>query len=176
MRTEGDLLRPVVYGLVLASVGVLVGVVINIVADWWIGMLPKTADYERTTLPPVFWLAYAACGPLLVAIGILLRALLLHVCLMIVGGASRGLGATFRALCYAQTYAVAMLVPVCGWLAAGFWGIFLEIVGVKVAHRTTYGRAVAAYLIPMVLACVCVFVVFWMFGTAIMASMRNLPH
>ena len=176
MRTEGNLLRPVVYGLVLASIGVLVGALLNIVVDKWVEMLPKSVETQRTTMPAAFWLAYAACGPLLVAIGIFIRALILHLCLMIVGGASRGLGATFRALCYAQTYAVAMLVPICGWFAAGFWGVFLEIVGVKVAHRTTYGRAITAYLIPTLLVCACLIFVFMMFGTAIMASMKNLPH
>jgi hypothetical protein len=92
-------------------------------------------------------------APILVIIGVFIGAAILHLMLMIVGGANNGFEATVRVVCYAQTYQLAGIIPICGGLVSLVWSIVLYVVGLAAAHRTTQGKAVLAVLLPVVLCC-----------------------
>jgi hypothetical protein len=100
----------------------------------------------------------AACSilfaPVGAVIGLFLAALVVHVCLLIVGGvasSASGFEGTFRVLAYSSVASLANVVPFVGGLIAFFWGFALVVLGFVRIHKTTTGRAVAALLIPLVL-------------------------
>jgi hypothetical protein len=92
-------------------------------------------------------------APIFIVIGVFIGAAILHLMLMIVGGANSGFEATVRVVCYAQTAQLAGIIPFCGGLISLVWAIILYVIGLARAHRTTQGKAVLAVLLPVVLCC-----------------------
>jgi hypothetical protein len=70
--------------------------------------------------------------------------------LRIVGGANARLETTVRAAVYAQSVIIFNWVPILGPLVGGIWGLVLLIIGLKQMHSTSYGRVLAAVLLPVV--------------------------
>jgi hypothetical protein len=117
-----------------------------------------------------FWLGFAACSPLIVGVGLVLNTLLLHLFLMMLGGAKRGMAATLRALSYSYTAMLAGVVPGCGSLIGALWYLYLIVTGLAKAHGISYGKAAVAVILPVVLCGVCfVILMFGAFG-ALMSS------
>jgi len=109
--------------------------------------------------------------PLLVVVGIFIASAIIHLCLMVVGGANKSFETTFRVLAYAHgSSAVIQMLPVCGGLIAGIWGIVVSCIGLARAHETTTGRALLAILLPVILCCGLgvVLVVFFGVGAALL--------
>lgn len=105
--------------------------------------------------------------PLATIVGIFIWTIILHVCLLIVGGLSKsksGFEGTFRAASYAQTAQIAQIVPVLGSLVAAVWNIVLVVIGCMSLHETTTGKAVVAVLIPFILCCTCAAIGVMMMG------------
>lgn len=101
--------------------------------------------------------------PVQVLLGLFIGTAIVHLGLMIVGGANSGFEATFRVLAYATgALAPLQIIPVLGPFVAGVWGLVLEVIALKELHETTGGKAAFAVLAPLLLACLCVggFVVF----------------
>jgi hypothetical protein len=100
-----------------------------------------------------------ALGALVV--GALINAGVVHVFLLIVGGARRTFEATFCVVAYASaTTSLLQIVPVCGTLAALVWQLVILIIGLAAAHQTTTGKSAVAVLMPMLLCCGAVFALF----------------
>jgi hypothetical protein len=91
---------------------------------------------------------------LFVIIGVFLAAAILHLMLMIVGGATSGFEATVRVVCYTYTAQLAGILPLCGGIITLIWTVILYVAGFTVVHRTTQGKALVAVLLPVVLCCV----------------------
>jgi hypothetical protein len=92
--------------------------------------------------------------PVFVAVGVLIGSAILHLCLMLVGGAHRDFETTFRVLCFScgSTYPL-MIVPICGGLISGIWCLVCECIGLAKAHNTTTGQALLAVLLPVIVCC-----------------------
>ena len=52
------------------------------------------------------------------------------------------------------------LIPVCGGLIGGIWGLVVVIIGLAEAHEISRGTAAAAVLIPWALCCLGIGVLF----------------
>jgi hypothetical protein len=78
----------------------------------------------------------------------------LHLCLMIVGGARKPFETTFRVVCFSSgsTYPLSM-IPICGGFIAAVWNIVLECIGLARAHEIDTGKAVMAVLLPVIVCC-----------------------
>jgi hypothetical protein len=111
-------------------------------------------------------------APVLVIIGVFIAAAVLHLMLMIVGGANSGFEASVRVVCYAQTAQLAAVIPLCGGLVAAVWAVVLYVVGLAAAHRTTTGKAVLAVVLPVVLCCGLMAILLFMGVLAGVASSR----
>lgn len=61
----------------------------------------------------------------------------------------RGIGTTAHGLCYGAAPQVVNIVPFLGWLVSSLWSLFLAIVAVQKLHDTTFGRALAAVVVPV---------------------------
>lgn len=98
-------------------------------------------------------LIFAAFSPLFIIIGVLVTSLVIHVFLLLFGGAHYGFVATFRTVCYASAPEILQVIPLCGGLASGIWCFVLWVIGLAAVHRTTMLRSFAAVTVPTVACC-----------------------
>jgi hypothetical protein len=92
--------------------------------------------------------------PFGVALGMFILTGILHVCLMIAGGAKRDIEATFRVVAYSTgATAIWNIIPWVGDMISSIWQLVCQIIGLKEAHQTTYGRVILAFLIPLIVCC-----------------------
>jgi len=83
---------------------------------------------------------------------------IVHLLLMLFGGANRGYEATFRTMSYANgSVAIFYLFPICGAYVAIVWSLVVQIIGLREIHETSGGKAAAAVLVPIgfCIACLC---------------------
>jgi len=152
-----------VYGMILGLVGGYVGLFWEYLMRRasagepipWLDSLPPDMQEAFTySQNPLFLLAYAVCLPVLAAIAMFLWAGIVHLVLMMLGGAKHGYEATFRTLAYAYgSTALFQAVPFCGGLIALVWSLVVQIIGLKEMHETGGGKAAAAVLLPLLLCC-----------------------
>jgi hypothetical protein len=102
--------------------------------------------------------------PLLIVIGLFIYSGIVHLCLMMVGGANRPFETTFRVLAFSQGSAGPLqIIPLCGGLISGVWALVCDCIGLARAHETDTGRAVLAVFLPVIVCCGGVLIAF-MFG------------
>ena len=98
------------------------------------------------------------CGivliPICAVIGSFIGGGILHLFLMMFGGAKEGFETTMRAYCYpagaTQTLGV---IPGLGSLVALIWFPVVLAIALKEMHKTEYWKVILAILIPLVLCC-----------------------
>lgn len=135
------------------------------------GTGPRPSPYGGLSEAAV-QIGIAVMTPLLFPIVLVIRAAVLHVILMVVGGAKGSFNQTLRALCYSSAPQLLLLVPVIGSLFAWVWCLVVEIIAIARVHRTGYGQAAAAILAPVILLCVCGIAAFAAAGAAIFAALK----
>jgi hypothetical protein len=164
-----DLVRPIAYFVVFALFNVAIGQVWRFV--FW---SPETSGMElipKEIFQQAPWLQSLIARPSLVVVAVLMVIAplvnliflfiwsgIIHLFLMMVGGAASGFAATLRVICYSQTAGIAAIVPFVGGIIQLVWGLVLQIMGLSQAHRTTGGKAAFAVIAPLVLCCGCVIV------------------
>ena len=94
----------------------------------------------------------AALSPILIPIALLITTAVIHVFLLLFGGAKEGFLASFRVLCYASAPELFQLIPFCG-IVSGIWWIVIAGIGLKAVHRTTSPRAFGAVIVPLLVCC-----------------------
>lgn len=90
-------------------------------------------------------------APIGLVLGISIAFVVIHLMLLILGGARQGAGTTFRVLCYSYGPTLFSIVPVLGGLVGSIWLIVLCIIGLREAHRTDGWRVGLAIVLPVVL-------------------------
>jgi hypothetical protein len=88
----------------------------------------------------------------------LVWAAIIHVSLMVIGGAKHGFETTFRVICFGcfSVLPPSMflnLVPYLGFFAAVVWTVVVLIYGISRAHEISGGKATAAVLLPVGVCC-----------------------
>lgn len=150
----GPLPRPVLYYL-------LVTVVAALFTLWWSALgIGFTPPVGLTGGEPVGGSRSAEAllqffaTPFVALFSLLLWTLVLHLLVLLLVPAERRRGptATARALCYASGPTIFSAVPFLGTLVGMVWSVVLQVVGLREAHRTTTGRAVAIVLLPLATA------------------------
>lgn len=172
MPVAGDISRPLLYAVIVGSVGPIVAQIYSIflpnpyvhVLRRYLGSRVGEEIFARPGIAGVFGIFVV---PVAVVFGIFLGAGIVHLCLMLVGGATNGFVTTLRVVCYASTGQLAQVVPIIGGLVAMVFVVILEVRGLATAHRTTVGKAIAAVLIPVGLCCVCVLGLIAAFGAVL---------
>jgi hypothetical protein len=98
--------------------------------------------------------AFIVLIPLFVVIGLFIGSAIVHLCLMIVGGANQSFETTFRVLAFSQgSTGPLQMIPVCGGLISGVWALVCSCIGLARAHDTDTGRAVLAVFLPLIVCC-----------------------
>ena len=88
-------------------------------------------------------------SPILVSVGVIVKAALIHLVLMLLGGNKLGFEATFRVSAYSEAASVLALLPFCGPVLGVVWSLVVVIIGLYSIHETEPWRAVIAVLAPM---------------------------
>ncbi len=180
MSVAGDLGRPLIYAVILGWVGIIAGQLYNIA--FRSAMMPLLAPFAHHGMGLGFGMGVAVnvavmiAAPVLILLGLFIGGAIVHLFLLMVGGANSGFAATIRVMCYATTVHVLQVIPLCGGLIGAVWAIVLEIIGLAIAHRTTQGKAAVAVLLPLALCCACVALLFAVAGAAIMAAISRAAH
>ncbi|MGH7491807.1 MAG: YIP1 family protein [bacterium] len=155
----GDIGSPLLFAF-------LIGMVATLISSFWqyqlfdsfsqFSEMPEMEGFERFL--GTGWnrgmLRFMVLGsPLWVVLSIFLRAAILHLMMIIVGGNRHGWEATFRAVNYSVGPQLFAIVPWCGDVVALFWWLVLTVIGLREMHETTAGRVLLALLLPFVLCC-----------------------
>ena len=165
MKREGGFGEPLIYAVVGGSVGAIVAFLFSLLFHSF-GMLTD----QRNPLGAMAGMGIGSIGfiiliPLFIVIGLFIGAGIIHLCLMIVGGANQPFETTFRVLAFTQgSTGVLQLIPVCGGLIAAVWGIVVNCIGLARAHETDTGRAVLAVFLALVVCCGLSLVLLFMIG------------
>ncbi|PYK69123.1 MAG: hypothetical protein DME45_03795 [Verrucomicrobia bacterium] len=154
MKREGGFGEPLIYAVVGGSVGAIVAFLFSLLFHSF-GMFAG----QRNPLGAMAGMGIGSIGfivlvPLAIVIVLFIGAGIVHLCLMIVGGANQPFETTFRVLAFTQgSTGVLQLIPVCGGVIAAVWAIVVNCIGLARAHETDTGRAVLAVLLPLILCC-----------------------
>jgi hypothetical protein len=124
----------------------IVGFIYSLIISACLLSDPKGAQKELGLFGMVFLpLLMGGCAPIVLFLITLFYGLILHLCLILFGGAKQGLRTTLQVVAYAQ----APIVYLCG-----IWSLVLCIIGLKVAHRTDTWRSFLAVLMSQFLCCI----------------------
>jgi len=92
--------------------------------------------------------------PIFLAALAFISAGLVHLALILVGGAKRPFEATFRVACYAGgATALLQLLPMCGAIVSSIWNFICMVIGLSQVHGIGKGRAAVAVLLPSLVCC-----------------------
>jgi hypothetical protein len=165
MKTEGGLGEPLIYALIGGCVGGIVSLLLSLGLQS-MGLFAGQRDtFAVMAGMGIGSIAFIILIPIFIVLGLFIGAAIVHLCLMIVGGANKSFEATFRVLAFSQgSTGPLQMIPVCGGLIAGVWALVVNCIGLARAHETSTGRAVLAVLLPLVVCCGGAIVLAAMFG------------
>jgi len=157
MPTVGGIGQPLLFGIMAAWVGIAVSAVWSLLFS---GMSLPFIDSDRLGvagamlgMSTAMTVAIIFVAPIITIIAVFVEAAILHVMLMLVGGAHKGFEATARVCAYAQASQLAQIIPICGGILSLVWSLILLIVGLSEAHGTSRGKAAVTVILPVVLCC-----------------------
>ena len=157
MPTAGGIGRPLLFAIIVGWIGIAISALwMLLFGGMWLPFLDRSqlgelgAAFGLSTGMTVMMMVAA---PFLVIIGVFIQAAILHLMLMLIGGANSGFEATTRVCSYAYTAQLAQILPFCGGILATVWSLILLIVGLATTHRITRGKAAVAVVLPLVLCC-----------------------
>ncbi|HVN32789.1 MAG TPA: YIP1 family protein [Thermoanaerobaculaceae bacterium] len=178
MSLTGTLGRPLLYAVIFGWLGIIASQAYSLAfrgaIHGFLSSLPGYSPRLAFGLPVAATAAVMIFAPVLVLLGIFIWSAIVHLFLMLVGGANTGFASTVRAVAYSSTVQIVQVIPLCGGTIAAVWALVLYIIGLAIAHRTTQGKSALAVLLPLALCCVCVAILVAAFGAAIAAAIGHL--
>lgn len=142
---SGGLLVPLLYGMVVETAGTYGGYLWSLIFGNPLFSQGKPAGSMAVVM--------GLLVPLMVFFSLVAGALILHVCIFLVGAAKRDFEATFRIACYTSGPDLLNAIPVVGIWIAALWRIYLTVVAVREVHETSTAKAVVAVLLPAIACC-----------------------
>jgi hypothetical protein len=154
MKTEGGLAEPLIYALIGGCVGGIVSLLLSLGLQS-MGLFAGQRDaFTAMAGIGIGMIGLIVLVPVFIVIGLFIGAAIVHLCLMIVGGANKSFETTFRVLAFSQgSTGPLQVIPVCGGLIAFVWALVVDCIGLARAHETSTGRAVLAVLLPLLVCC-----------------------
>jgi len=164
MKREGGLGEPLIYALIGGCLGGIVSVLFSLGLHS-VGFFADRHDTFAAMTGMGVSAGFIVLVPLFIVIGLFIGSAIVHVCLMIVGGANQSFETTFRVIAFSQgSTGPLQMVPVCGGLIAGVWALVCNCIGLARAHETDTGRAVLAVFLPLIVCCGGGLLIAFMFG------------
>lgn len=138
------------------------------------GILPALDPWFYTESEPVTRLLEFLFSPLLTVIVLFVGASITHLMLKILGAAKYPLSATVRVAAFCSSTSLFTIVPLIGMWIATVWAVVLYVIGLREAHRTTTGRAIAAIFIPAFVLALMFAALFVLFAIGLLAAGAQL--
>jgi len=175
MPVTGGLGSPLLYAVIVGWVGLVASAFYQAIFRSVVGSGLGAFGSERPEIAALLgwvegwagFVAQAVFGGVFVVIGVFIAAGVLHLFLLLLGGARRDFEATFRVVSFAQATSILFLVPFCGQFVGGLWTLVLYVLGLAEAHQIGHGKAAAAVLLPIVLVCCCCGALAFLFAGAL---------
>ena len=142
---RGGLLNPLFYALIVGTVGSMVGYLWSFAFG---NSLMSTMSLSKGGA-----IALAFLIPILVFMGLVVAAVLLHVSLFLIGGANEDFEATFRVVCYSAAPDLFGVLPIIGGFIGLIWKIYITVVGVREVHGISTARSILAFVLPSLVCC-----------------------
>jgi len=163
MAPTGGIGGPLVYGLLVGYLAQVVTsfyqlVLHGVLGSAWAGPseLPDSLRRLAMQLEGVAgFVVTLLFGWVFVLIGLFVWTAVVHLALLLMGGARRDFEATFRVVSYSQAPQLFAILPICGGLIGAVYALVLTILGLSEAHGIGRGLAAAAVLLPLLLCCCC---------------------
>lgn len=149
MRADAGLGQPLLFALVIGVCGAFVAWMWTLTGSSLQFLLQDRLD--GGVRAPVLSLAAFLASPIAVALTVFLKAGLIHLMLILLGGSRSAFEATFRVAAYAEASDILSLVPFCGSGLGFFWNLAILIAGLHAIHRIEPWKAVVAVAVPMAL-------------------------
>jgi hypothetical protein len=175
MPVSGGVGSPLLYAVIIGWIGLVASAFYQAIFRSVVGSSLGALGSERPEIAALLgwvegwagFVAQAVFGGVFVVIGVFLAAGVLHLVLLLLGGARRDFEATLRVVSFSQATSILFLVPFCGQLVAGIWTLVLYVLGLAAAHQIGHGKAAAAVLLPILLVCCCCAGIAFLFAGAI---------
>jgi hypothetical protein len=167
LRLTGGLQNPIIYlaiGLLVAGVA---RAVYSFVTPSFLAFGMSGGDISTIIVLPIVGV-----------VGSFIGAGVVHLLLSLLGGVKQPFEGTYRVVSYVMgTMFLFNVVPVCGGIVGGLYGIYLYIVGLANVHECDTGKAAIAVLAPAAVCCLAIVLITLVFGVALAglfgaASMR----
>jgi len=162
MPRSGGIGSPLLYAVVVGWIGLVAAALYQALFRSIVGSSFAAFRNRPELVSMVAWVeswagfaAQVVFGAVFVVIGVFIAAGVLHLMLLLLGGARRDFEATFRVVSHAQATSILFLLPFCGQLIGGVWSLVLYVIGLAEVHQIGHGRAAAAVLLPLALVCCC---------------------
>lgn len=153
MKREGGLGEPLIYALIGGCIGGIVSFLFSLGLQS-IGLFADRNNNLAVMTGMGVGSAMIIVLPLFIVIGLFIGSGIVHLCLMLVGGANRPFETTFRVLAFSHGSAGPLqIIPICGGLISGVWALVCTCIGLARAHETDTGRAVLAVFLPLIVCC-----------------------
>ena len=155
MRPNGGLGAPLFFFFIMSLLGLLAGVAYQVLAQ----TIQGTGASDGQPLALIFRSGFFTgltiiVTPVFLIAGVFFTSGLLHLALMLVGGANRPFEATFRVVCYAGgATAVLQLLPLCGGIAASVYNLVLLVIGISTVQAISKARTITAIFLPALVCC-----------------------
>lgn len=178
LRTDGDYIGPIIFGIIFAEIGIIFQQVWGLLLGGAMSTfmpsdeaLPFAAAMAGgTVVQTIIWIIIM---PFVFVISLFIMAGIFHLCLMMVGALEASplrFEGTTKVLAYAAVVNLANIVPFIGGLIALVGAVILYVVGFTTVHRTTQGKAITAVLIPVGVCCVCILIAIGLAVAGIMSQ------
>lgn len=165
MKREGGFGEPLIYALIGGCVGGIVAFLFSLGFRSIGFFADKNNGLAAMTGMGIGSAAMIILLPLFVVIGLFIGSGIVHLCLMIVGGANHSFETTFRVLAFSQGSAGPLqIIPLCGGVISGVWALVCNCIGLSRAQETDTGRAVLAIFLPVIVCCGGGLLILFMFG------------
>lgn len=149
MPSSVGLGQPLLFALVIGVAGAFVS---------WMWTLTGSSlqillqdNLQGALKSPLYSFFVFLTSPVAVTLGVFLKAALMHLMLLILGGGKLGFEATFRVAAYAEAADVLSVLPFCGSILGLVWTLVILVVGLHGIHQDEPWKAVAAVVAPLVL-------------------------
>ena len=171
MRLRGGYGPPLTFAVIGGGVGVIVWFIFSLcLTSMW--MFGQREDAVGSMLGMSASFAMFFVRLIAIVLAPFIWAGLIHLSLMLLGGARQAFEATFRVVAFTQgATAPLQLVPCCGGLIAVVWAIVANCIGIARAHDIDTPKATLAVFLPLIVCCGGGFLIAAMFGG--MAAMMS---
>jgi hypothetical protein len=165
MKREGGLGEPLIYAIIGGWVGGVIAFLFSLGLQSVGFFAGRHNAFAAMAGMGIGSAAIIIFLPLFIVIFLFIGSAIVHLCLMIVGGANQSFETTFRVLAFSQgSTGPLQIIPICGGLIAGVWALVCNCIGLARAHETDTGRAVLAVFLPLIVCCGGALALAFMFG------------